>query len=173
MRKFLLITTLSLLVFTSYSQEEETTVEGIVTYFHNETIGNRADTGSIVYFRPAKYTDTINNSFYKLRYFEVYLNSSALTAKYIKPSDKKLEEIKRNTDSLNFYDELTDKAIKNISSETFKTSVDGTGRYKIKLPNGLYEIIVISSNRKGRKLNRFVEIIDNKPVDVDFEFGRL
>ncbi len=159
----------------SNSQNENIEVDGIVTYFFNENLGTKADVSSKVYFRPAQYSDTLNKNFSKLRYFEVLVGASSYASKYSKPNRKTLAKRKRNVDSLNLYKKLTDDILIQIKDKSYKTSVDGVGRFNIKVPKGFYEIIVVSSNRKGRKLNRFVEIKNQQQMDLDldFEFGRI
>lgn len=157
----------------SYGQNEKIEVEGVVTYFHNSNLGNKADIGSKVYFRPAKYSDTLNKDFSRLRYFEVVVNTNKMTSKYKKQTPASKEKAEKENDSLQHYKKLTDDTIDSFKDDVLKATVDGTGRYKVELPSGFYEIIIVSSNRKGRKLNRFVEIKEDETMDLDFEFGRI
>lgn len=164
-----------LLIFSNpiLAQDKIVEVEGVVTYFFNDNLGNKADTGSNVFLRAAKYSDTINNTFAKQRYYEIIVNANSMTSRFIKKTPDREAELKSATDSLKLYRKLNKAFIQENKDVFFKATVDGHGRYKSKVPEGLYEIIVFSKNRSGRQLNRFVEIEKGTPMNLDFEFSRI
>ncbi|PWI28897.1 hypothetical protein DI383_14325 [Flavobacteriaceae bacterium LYZ1037] len=168
---------LLLLIFAtsvSFSQKN-VNVKGVVTYFFNDNLGYKADTGTTIILNKIPESDSLKSPISNYRYFEISINAKNQIRKYVKPSESDQKEYNQLKDSLEIYKDSYKNYVDDLKNNTDKIilTVDGIGNYNVDVPIGYYEIIAISKNRYGRILNRHIKITAEKPNIVDFEFGRI
>lgn len=158
----------------SFSQKK-VNVKGVVTYFFNDNLGYKADTGTTIILNKIKESDSLKSPISNYRYFEISINANNLIYKYVPPTDSQKEKYNLLKDSLEIYKERYKIYIKNLekNSDNIILTVDGIGNYSVEVPIGYYEIIAISKNRYGRILNKHIKITAEKPNIIDFEFDRI
>lgn len=79
---------LLLLIFaTSFSfSQNNVNVKGVVTYFFNDNLGYKADTGTTIIFNKIPKSNSLKSPISKYRYFEISINAKNKIRKYVKPS---------------------------------------------------------------------------------------
>lgn len=184
-----LTTTIIFSFFVTFAISQKTgIIRGVVTYYHNEYVGDKPDLGADVWI-----IDSAKNTRFSMLLADSFYNSEIIRRFYLdnlhdnKPISERLLKAKEKLyPSEEYFKSLDERETKNSFLLTFDKKaehrvVDAIGNYDFKVGPGTYYIYIKSKNRTGafrcellgKEYLKKVYVDKDETVDVSHNFGLL
>ncbi len=182
---------LMFLFFFTQCKQEPSEVTGVITYYFNKNFGDKPDIGAKVYLINEKKKvdhssiDSFINITMDKHLYESLIESSEidkLIGKDFQPSkssienrNKEIETLKQKLASYNVETDDKYKLLDNRSASQLYnlvgksdnvTTVDGSGRFNLKVPSGEYTSLIISNGRKGNTVTTIGGLVSLESIKL-------
>jgi len=162
-------------------------ITGVVTFYFNKNYGDKPDVGAEVFIADSVGIPDFNFATVDSFHYGNFYRGIAAEYKQMKgsvPSDVAEQVKKWNVEDKALFDSLDRRAATNLfkikyAKDGFKTVVDGSGNYSVKVKPGVYYVFIKSNNRDGLTVTEItgkvhcakVVVKDGEDANASTNFG--